>query len=162
MTNIKPIVKKIKDNIQGLNDFQESLMTEISDKERDIILQFPTVYIHNWKDTDEYEVYIGESNNIVQRTKQHYDAATDTSKWQYDLLNHKDASLYIIGHEHFNKSLTLDIENRLMHYMMSVNHVRKIHNMRSNPQGRYFPDEEMDSIFRMISILIRGCCRIAE
>lgn len=150
MTKIKPIVKKIEDTVQGLNEFQETMMIETSKKERDIILQFPTVYIHNWKDTDEYEVYIGESNNIVQRTKQHYDAATDTSKWQYDLLNHKDASLYIIGHEHFNKSLTLDIENRLMHYMMSVEHVRKIHNMRSNPQGRYFPDEEMDSIFQMI------------
>ena len=32
----------------------------------------------------------------------------------------KNASLFIIGHEHFNKSLTLDIENRLMHYMMSA------------------------------------------
>ena len=35
-----------------------------------------------------------------------------------------DASLYIIGHEHFNKSLTLDVENRLMHYLMSVDKVR--------------------------------------
>lgn len=32
----------------------------------------------------------------------------------------KNASLFIIEHEHFNKSLTLDIENRLMHYIMSA------------------------------------------
>ncbi|MBQ8803654.1 MAG: DUF2075 domain-containing protein [Tyzzerella sp.] len=148
-TNIKPIVKKINDNIQGLRGFQESLFEEVSDKERKILLQFPTVYIHNWKETGDYEVYIGESNNIVQRTKQHYDAGADKGKWQHQLLL-QDVSLYIIGHEHFNKSMTLDIENRLMHYMMSVERVRKIHNVRGNPQSRYYPDTEMNDIFRMV------------
>ena len=148
-TDIKPIVKKINDNAQGLKIFQESLMREASEKEQDILLQFPTVYIHNWKNTDDYEVYIGESNNIIQRTKQHYDAGMDERKWQHQLLL-KDASLYVIGHEHFNKSMTLDIENRLMLYMMSVDRVRKIHNLRGNPQSRYYPDSEMDDIFRMV------------
>ena len=148
-TDIKPIVKKINDNAQGLKIFQESLMREASEKEQDILLQFPTVYIHNWKNTDDYEVYIGESNNIIQRTKQHYDAGMDERKWQHQLLL-KDASLYVIGHEHFNKSMTLDIENRLMLYMMSVDRVRKIHNLRGNPQSRYYTDSEMDDIFRMV------------
>ena len=148
-TNIKPIVKKINDNIQGLSEFHDSLLEGDSDKERDILLRFPTVYIHNWKDSDEYDVYIGESNNVIQRTKQHYDASADVSKWQNQLLL-QDACLYIIGHEHFNKSMTLDVENRLMLYMMSVDRVRKIHNMRGNPQSRYYPDSEMDDIFRMI------------
>lgn len=148
-TDIKPIVKKINDNAQGLKDFHDSLLQDSSSKERDILLQFPTVYIHNWKDTNDYEVYIGESNNIIQRTKQHYDTGTDESKWQHQLLG-QDASLYIIGHEHFNKSMTLDIENRLMLYMMGVERVRKIHNLRGNPQNRYYPDSEMDDIFRMV------------
>lgn len=148
-TDIKPIVKKIDDNVQGLKIFQESLMRDASEKEQDILLQFPTVYIHNWKNTDDYEVYIGESNNIIQRTKQHYDAGMDERKWQHQLLL-QDASLYVIGHEHFNKSMTLDVENRLMLYMMSVDRVRKIHNLRGNPQSRYYPDSEMDDIFRMV------------
>ena len=148
-TDIKPIVKKIDDNAQGLKIFQESLMRDASEKEQDILLQFPTVYIHNWKNTDDYEVYIGESNNIIHRTKQHYDAGMDERKWQHQLLL-QDASLYVIGHEHFNKSMTLDIENRLMLYMMSVDRVRKIHNLRGNPQSRYYPDSEMDDIFRMV------------
>lgn len=148
-TDIKPIVKRINDNAQGLKDFHDSLLQDSSSKERDILLQFPTVYIHNWKDTNDYEVYIGESNNIIQRTKQHYDTGTDESKWQHQLLG-QDASLYIIGHEHFNKSMTLDIENRLMLYMMGVERVRKIHNLRGNPQNRYYPDNEMDDIFRMV------------
>ena len=41
--------------------------------------------------------------------------------------------MYIIGHEHFNKSMTLDIENRLMQYMVSVPKVQKVHNLRGNP-----------------------------
>ena len=148
-TDIKPIVKKIDDNAQGLKIFQESLMRDASEKEQDILLQFPTVYVHNWKNTGDYEVYIGESNNIIQRTKQHYDAGMDERKWQHQLLL-QDASLYVIGHEHFNKSMTLDIENRLMLYMMSVDRVRKIYNLRGNPQSRYYPDSEMDDIFRMV------------
>ncbi len=148
-TNIKPIVKKIDDNVDGLKKFHESLNENVSEKEKDILLRFPTVYIHNWKSDNDYEVYIGESNNIIQRTKQHYDAGTDESKWQHQ-LRLQDASLYIIGHEHFNKSMTLDIEHRLMLYMMSVGSVNKIHNRRGNPQSGYYPDSEMDDIFRMI------------
>ena len=149
MNYIKPIVKKIDDNIIGLQEFQDSLLNESSDIEREVLLNFPTVYIHNWKETNDYEVYIGESNNIIQRTKQHFDSSTDEGNWQHKLLS-QDASLYIIGHEHFNKSMTLDIENRLMHYMMSVESVKKIHNLRGNPQGRYYPDSEMDDIFRKV------------
>ncbi len=148
-TNIQPIVKKVKDNVQALKAFRQMLIEDFAEKETDILLQFPTVYIHNWKDSNEYEVYIGETNNIIQRTMEHYNAGGTGDKWQSRLFSH-DASLYIIGHEHFNKSLTLDIENRLMHYMMSVERVRKIHNMRGNPQGKYYPDDEMNDIFQMV------------
>lgn len=148
-TTIEPIIHKIDDSNAGLQMFQNELMTDATEKECDIMLQYPTVYIHNWKDTDDYEVYIGESNNVVQRTRQHYENCDNEDKWQYQLKNH-DASLYIIGHEHFNKSLTLDIENRLMLYLMSADHVKKIHNMRGNPQNKYYPDSESDDIFRMI------------
>ena len=37
-----------------------------------------------------------------------------------------------------------------MHYMMSVDRVRRVHNMRGNPQASYFPAEELDVIFRKI------------
>lgn len=148
-TDIKPIIHKISDDMNGLIEFQDNLIKDASENEQNIILRFPTVYIHNWQETEDYEVYIGESNNVIQRTKQHYDHRGDVNKWQHQLMNHS-ASLYIIGHEHFNKSLTLDIENRLMLYMMSVDRVKKIHNMRGNPQSKYYPDSEVDDIFRMI------------
>ena len=145
----KLIVKKIPDNEQGLKEFQESMLEDAAEKERELLLQFPTVYIHNWKGGRDYDVYIGESSNILQRTRQHYDRGQDADSWQHQMLKNQ-ASLYIIGHEHFNKSMTLDMENRFIFYMLSADRVRKIHNLRGNPQNRYYPDEEMDGIFREV------------
>lgn len=121
-----------------------------NNKTKEILTSFPTVYIHNWKDTEDYEVYIGESNNIFQRTRQHYEQAIiDGASWQSKMQS-CNASLYIIGHEHFNKSMTLDIENRLMHYMLSVPKVKKVYNLRGNPQSNYYPIEEFEPIFSKI------------
>lgn len=127
-----PIIRKIDDNKEALDIFEQEMLNSEDEKTQDIIMNYPTVYIHNWKNTNDYEVYIGESSNVFSRTKQHYDNAMDLNSWQHEMFC-KRASLYIIGHEHFNKSMTLDIENRLMHYMMSVERVKKVHNLRGNP-----------------------------
>lgn len=144
-----PIIKRIEDTRDALDFFEKVLLPQESEKTQEIIAAFPTVYIHNWKDLGDYEVYVGESNDIFKRTRQHYEASSNQGNWQNNLVN-KDASLYIIGHEHFNKSLTLDIENRLMHYMMSVEHVRHVYNLRDNPQTSYYPMSELDEIFSKI------------
>ena len=145
----KPIIKQIKDSRDALDFFEKVSLPKEDEKTQDIIMNFPTVYIHNWQESGDFEVYVGESNDIFKRTRQHYDAALDKSRWQSKLLE-KDASLFIIGHEHFNKSLTLDIENRLMHYMMSVDRVKHVYNLRDNPQTSYYPMEELDDIFSKI------------
>ena len=144
-----PIIKHIKDTKDALDFFETVSLPAEDEKTQEIIKNFPTVYIHNWQDSDDFEVYVGESNDIFKRTRQHYDNSFDKTKWQSKLLE-KDASLFIIGHEHFNKSLTLDIENRLMHYMMSVDRVKHVHNLRDNPQTGYYPMEELDAIFGKI------------
>lgn len=149
MRIMQPIVKKIKDDAVSLSSLESSLAVTKGNEKR-IISDFPVVYIHNWEDTGDYEIYIGESNNVFQRTRQHYETGiNDTSSWQSKLKD-KEALLYIIGHEHFNKSMTLDIENRLMHYLVSVPKVRKVHNLRGNPQNYYYPIEELDIIFSKI------------
>lgn len=145
----RPIIKQIKDSRDALDFFEKVSLPKEDEKTQDIIMNFPTVYIHNWQESGDFEVYVGESNDIFKRTRQHYDAASDKSRWQSKLLG-KDASLFIIGHEHFNKSLTLDIENRLMHYMMSVDRVKHVYNLRDNPQTSYYPMEELDDIFGKI------------
>ena len=145
----KPVIKQIKDSRDALDYFETVSLPAEDEKTQEIIMNFPTVYIHNWQDTGDFEVYVGESNDIFKRTRQYYDAALDKKRWQSKLIE-KDARLFIIGHEHFNKSLTLDIENRLMHYMMSVDRVKHVYNLRDNPQTSYYPMEELDDIFRKI------------
>ena len=145
----KPIIRKIKDNETALAEFEKEIKTNEAEDTKDIIMNFPTVYIHNWPETNKYDVYVGESNNIFARTRQHYHNRIKHETWQHRMLQ-KDASLYIIGHEHFNKSLTLDVENRLMHYLMSVDKVRQVHNGRGNPQKSYYPSEEFEGIFQKI------------
>lgn len=156
MTISQPIVKKIKDDKESLESFEKELFDQESEDTKEIIASFPTVYIHNWMDTGKYDVYIGESNNVFYRTRQHYDKGKeDGESWQREMLNHS-SDLYIIGHNHFNKSLTLDIENKLMHYMSSVPDVRMVHNMRDNPQNKYYTSDEMEIIFSKIWTKLRS------
>lgn len=149
MNITKPIIRKIKDNEIALAEFEKEIKTNEAEDTKDIIMNFPTVYIHNWPETNKYDVYVGESNNIFARTRQHYQSRIKHETWQYRMMK-TDASLYIIGHEHFNKSLTLDVENRLMHYLMSVDKVHQVHNGRGNPQKHYYPSAEFEEIFRKI------------
>ncbi len=149
-TNVaKPIIRQIKDSRDALDFFESVILPTEDEKTQDILMNFPTVYIHNWQESECYEVYVGESNDFFKRTRQHYDLSADKSSWQNRMLK-GDARLFVIGHEHFNKSLTLDIENRLIHYMMSIDQVKHVHNQRGNPQASYYPVEELDEIFRKI------------
>lgn len=148
MAVANPIIKKISpDSKSGLKEFFDSIKS--SPKDNMLISDYPTVYIHNWDNSDKFEVYVGESNNFFQRTEQHYDEEKTKGAWQQNLID-KKANLYVIAHPDFNKSLTLDVENRLIHYLSSSSSVKKIHNSRGNPQNKYFPCEELDEIFSKI------------
>lgn len=145
----KPIIKRINDTLEDIDTLESYFVNNETEKMQNVFLYSPTVYIHNWKSKDEYEIYVGETNDIIKRTKQHFDRALYPYNWQHKLKSN-DALLYIIAHDHFNKSLTLDIENRLMHYLMSVDKVKSIHNLRDNPQKYYYPVNELDDIFTKI------------
>jgi len=92
---------------------------------------------------------VGESNNFFQRTQQHYDEIGNNQSWQKNLKK-GNASLFVIAHHEFNKSLTLDIENRLIHYLSSSSSIAKVHNARGNPQNKYFSCEKFDVIYAKI------------
>lgn len=150
MSNLaQPIIKHILDTEDALSDFENHILPTEDEQTQELIKNFPTVYIHNWKNSNNFEVYIGETNHIFKRTREHYALIHEPEQWQTKLSKYP-ASLYIIGHEHFNKSMTLDIENRLMHYMMSIDQVKSVCNQRKNPQPHYYPMEEMDEIFQKI------------
>lgn len=147
----KPIIYEVVDNKEELALFANGLEGR---PEKELLLEYPVVYIHNWKNSQEYDIYVGEANDVIKRTKQHYEQMNEEGKWQNNLVE-KGAKLYIIGHNHFNKSLTLDIENRLMNYMLGVKCVRTIHNKRGNPQRKYYPVHERDAIFSRIWTSLR-------
>lgn len=73
-------------------------------------------------------VYVGETNDIQRRTFQHLDADPKKRADFFNFKNSKNVSIYVIGHEHFNKSMTRDIENRLMQYLSSVPAVKHLNN----------------------------------
>lgn len=56
-----------------------------------------------------------------------------------------DVNQYVIWERHFNKSLTLDIENKLIDYMKSIDGVECL-NGRGNPQDSYYTSEYRDAI----------------
>ncbi|WP_323743846.1 GIY-YIG nuclease family protein [Streptococcus sp. Marseille-Q5986] len=85
------------------------------------------LYIVNDKKSDGYSVYVGETTDIVRRTNQHLgEIREDWAKFSKS----NTTKMFVIGYHHFNKSLTLDIENRLMLYLLSVDNVSNVQNRR--------------------------------
>ncbi|MCR5768673.1 MAG: DUF2075 domain-containing protein [Lachnospiraceae bacterium] len=77
-----PVIRQIRDNRESLDYFENVSLSEEDEKTQEIIRNFPTVYIHNWMESGAYEVYVGESNDIFKRTRQHYDVSGNKEAWQ--------------------------------------------------------------------------------
>lgn len=147
-----PIVYRTveKNNISFLNSLSDNISNSFPN-DNNILLNYPTVYIHVFKNSDNiHNVYIGETNNIISRTKEHYNASKNKKSWQHSFVAYDNSYLYIIGHSHFNKSLTLDIENKILNYMYAMDTVNMAYNSKPNPQSNYYPDEEFEPIFNKI------------
>ncbi|MBT0889564.1 DUF2075 domain-containing protein [Streptococcus lutetiensis] len=147
--NISPIIEKV-----SYNSFSEKAIKDknLSEKDEQLLLDYPTVYIiddeisgnkkHN------YSVYVGETSDINRRTQQH---KSDTTREDFNRLRKSETSeMYVIGHRYFNKSLTLDIENKLLQYLLSSESVKNVSNRRGNPQNDYYTSDMMDSIFSKV------------
>lgn len=143
-----PIVELISDNKESLMQYYTKISKDANEK-YEYILNYPVVYIHIWKRNKKYEAYVGESNNFFQRTNQHYNLMNQNVVWQ-KYIKEKDSILIVIGHPSFNKSLTMDIENRLLHYLSSSRSFEKVYNSRTNAQYQYFTRQEFDAIFSKI------------
>ena len=97
-------------------------------------------------------VYVGETNDIQRRTIEHLGEDPKDREDFADFKQSSNAEMYVIGHKHFNKSMTLDIENRLMQYLSSVPAVSKLNNRRFNDQNKYYDSEEFDGLFNQVWI----------
>lgn len=147
-TDNKLMVKKINYTVENLNNTVKK-WAEV--EEAKYLLRYPTVYIINDKKKQhEVNIYVGETADINSRTKQHLNVDSKIKQYWCDFSNSKTSSMYVIGHPFFNKSLTLDIENRLMQYLSSVDNVKSIFNSRTNQQNEYYTSDKLDEIFNNI------------
>ena len=141
-------IENINYSLENLDNSVRKWNTSASGK---FLLRYPTVYIINDKKSENnFEVYVGETADIRNRTRQHLNADTKVKSFWEDFSESKKSSMYVIGHELFNKSLTLDIENRLMQYLLSVENISRVHNSRTNQQYEYYTSEMLDEIFSEI------------
>ena len=153
MVKIKsPIVREIEYSNNSLVDLKSQLKSSEHKNDMKLLFDYPVVYIVNDNKNDQFSVYVGETADIIRRTSQHL---TDDIKkenrddWR-DFATSSTTKMFIIGHNHFNKSLTLDIENRLMLYLSSVGKVIRVQNRKENPQNEYYTSNELDSIFSKV------------
>lgn len=165
-TQIQPIVFKTS----VIDGFLENLENDIKSSignDADLLLNHPTIYVQVWRNNQDimngtWSIYIGETNNIIARTKEHWTAARIPAEkrkkgnWQYHLIEDVDneglqviPTIYFFGHKLFHKSLTLDIENKLIDFCFAME-TTHTHNGRGNVQGFYSGDDNFDSIFGMI------------
>src|SRR5699024_12450803 len=93
---------------------------------------------------------VGETNDIKRRTNEHLLIDSKNEEFWREIKNSPNSEMFLIGHEHFNKSLTLDLENRLMHYMSGIEAVKSISNKRTNQQNKYYTSDELDTIFEKL------------
>ena len=162
---MKPIVYSIKEEASLINGLSSHIREQTGIESAKVLLSYPVVYIHYWPGKSlefidrngitvskrRYNVYVGESNDIVARTKEHYLAGTDISNWQSNLVKNRLISqLIVIGHPHFNKSFTLDLENRIIDYIAPGNNIENLFNARGNPQNEYYPVEEFEDVFHTV------------
>lgn len=124
-------------------------------------LHYPTVYVvhtedkNRYKSVPDYTVYVGETNSIRNRTSQHLKTDSNVREDWKDFAdrlqsNASSAWQYVIADGHFNKSMTLDVENKLMHYLLGSEAVKNLNNRRANAQGDYYTKSEFDRFFSNI------------
>ncbi|MCK8623950.1 DUF2075 domain-containing protein [Apilactobacillus sp. M161] len=143
------------------NDIENEINKEKDSEVKKLILRYPTVYIivdNSIK--NKIKAYVGETNNIVRRTEEHINSESENREDWTEINKAKDSQIIVIAHEEFNKSLTLDIENRLMQYLLSDEMIYKLNNRRQNNQDLYFTYKKFPLIFNNIWKMlseINGC-----
>ncbi len=147
MSNVKPVVEEIKYDTNTLNSAVKIWEHTLNKR---VLSSYPTVYIINDNKHSKYSVYVGETTNIKRRTLEHINVDIIEGNMWENFSNSNSSMMYVIGHNYFNKSLTLDIENKLMQYLSSVDSVENLYNKRTNPQSDYYTSEHFEAIFSKI------------
>ena len=76
----KSVTSHLRNHVRSLIKNDDSL----SDEERNILLTYPIVYIHAWKNDDNsISAYIGETNDLLLRIDQHTKSFDEKKYWDW-------------------------------------------------------------------------------
>ncbi|WP_155285834.1 DUF2075 domain-containing protein [Lacticaseibacillus zhaodongensis] len=141
-----PVIREVDYSDKGLASLER-----IADQHsHTLLLDFPTVYIIGAQAQRDLLIYVGETTSIQRRTVQHLEDDPHKQEGWAAIDKGQNGRMIVIGHEHFNKSMTLDIENQMMLYLSGAESSHRLMNLRTNPQGSYYPMQEKDDIFGKI------------
>lgn len=118
---------------------------DLNDDEKNTLLNYPVVYLHSWKGKNQImKIYIGETIDIERRSEEHEKKAESTdNSWQNNWRAGSNRKSWFFSSSDMNKSLALDIEDRLMKCFDCVNR-------RDNPQTDYSNKEKSDELLNQI------------
>lgn len=137
----------------------------LDDQSQDILLNYPIVYVHTWRDKKgQLHIYVGETNNLVRRTWEHKQSSNpeDISRnWQSEWESGSDIVSFFFGSHHMNKSMSLDLENTLI-YLLGKEKEIKIRNGRPNKQGWYSNKKLMPTLLREIWQVLQAEFHLGE
>lgn len=141
-----PVIQQVKYDMDSIETLKKA--TQTNRETEKLMFDYPTVYIiYDKRSKQDYEVYVGETNDIERRTKQHLTVDVNKRDDFKRFLKSAHSEMLVIAHDHFNKSLTMDVENTLMHYMTGAPCVTSLDNRRENQQNHYYPESELKQIF---------------
>ena len=124
---------------------------ELSAEQKNIILNYPVVYVHTWLDSNnQRNVYIGETIDLIRRTDEHKKKGTNNDKeWQAAWLKGSNHKSFYFSHPEMNKSLALDLEDSLIALFEEIEDI-KVNNGRYNKQKGYSNKHRRDSVLKEI------------
>ncbi|BEP27854.1 DUF2075 domain-containing protein [Helicovermis profundi] len=105
-------------------------------KEYEYGVNWPVVYILQGKK----EAYVGESTNVLRRTKNHLD---NEDRKNLNLI-------HIISDNEFNKSAALDIESKLIEYISADGKYKLQNNNRGLREHNYYQKSKYEDKFKVI------------
>lgn len=120
--------------------YVKKFFEEKNDEDTDVLLSYPVVYLHTWiNKANSIECYFGETIDLLRRTKEHEEAGEDFRKWQSSWINGTKKISYYFSSKEMNKSMSLDLEDRLIDFVSDSLKKRGYNKITSNGRGNEQP-----------------------
>ncbi len=142
----------------------KSMIQKDNVDDKEILLNYPVVYIHTWKEKENLFVYVGETIDLIRRTNDHSDN-NNLKSWQHKWKSGSHHRSVYFSCKSMNKSLALDLEDSLIAVFQEIEKkgVQKLQivNKRDNRQSGYSNKNLRNEILKKIWNIIKECIGIS-